>query len=568
MKKTILTLACLTMILCRAAAGGHVVERTYISTDRNVYVAGDAVWCSAFCLDANHEALYSNISSVVYLELHSADGLAAGARISLVQGRGAGKLLLPATLPTGNYRLIAYTAQNKGESGYDYEGIASKTISVFNVFTKDRVKNGVEVVSDDEYSLEAAKVAPATQCGSLAVSVAPTAQKSAVIPITIDNKGAAASLCVSVYHEDGIARNTNPTIEKFAAAAEVGDRTFGGEFIPDYEGEVICGQITGFSAENLPDLVGKFAFISVPSEKSDVYAAVIGESGKVKFYTCNIYGTKDMICEIEGIDSTLNCHLELQSPYVNPSVKEPSPLKMASVISEDLLSRASSMQIEKQFASDTLFEYLPTRENMLFTGKAVQYNLDDYTRFPKMEEIFIEFMPEIKPRRTDGAADIRVRLDNYFGTAYFSKASALMMLDGVPVFDHSKILAYDPLLVESVNIYPAAHYIGSRQFDGLVNFVTYKKNLPNFKFSNNVRIVNYQGVSYPEAYTCLSTEGESEYPDYRQTALWQPIVSVGAGASTTVNCKLPAYAGRFAVVVEGLAADGTPIYKKCVVEVR
>lgn len=567
MKKTTLTIVCILMTLCSALAGDHVVERTYVSTDRDVYVAGDALWCSAFCLDANHGNLYSDMSSVVYLELHSAEGFAAGARLALIDGRGAGKLMLPATLPTGNYRLIAYTAQNKGEQGYDYEGIASKTISVFNVFTKDRVKDGVEVVSDAEYK-ESVKNAPAPQCGNMALSVGPSAGKSAVIPITLTNKGAGASVSVAVYHEDGIAGNANPTIENFISASEVGDRNFSKDFIPDYEGEVVKGRITGFSADKLAGLAGKFAFISVPSEKSDVYAAVIKDSGDLNFYTCNIYGTKDMICEIEGIDSTLNCHLELKSPYVEAGIAAPSRLKMAPAISDALLRRSSSMQIEKQFASDTLFEYLPVRENMLFTGKAVQYILDDYTRFPVMEEVFIEFIEEIKARRTDGKADIRVRLDNYAGLVSFSKATALMMLDGVPVFDHSKILAYDPLLVESVNIYPAPHYIGARQFDGLVNFVTYKKNLPDFKFSNNARVINYQGVSYPEAYTCLSTGGNAGYPDYRQTALWQPIVNVAAGESVTLNCKIPAYAGRFAVVVEGLAADGTPIYKKTYVEVK
>ena len=567
MRKTLFTIICLLALLVEASAGDRVVERTYISTDRSVYVAGEAIRCSAFCLDANHERLYSQTSSVVYLELHSADGLAAGARLALINGRGAGSLQLPATLPTGNYRLIAYTAQNRGEEGYDYEGIASKTISVFNVFTKDRVKDGVEVVSDAEYEADIAKQAP--QCGEVSIEAVRGAGRSSVVPITLTNGGGQAmSLSVAVYHEDVLMENDNPTIEDFVRSAEVGDRLITDNFIPDYEGEVIRGRIAGLKEENMQDVVGKFAFISAPSEKSDVYAAMIGPSGNVNFYTCNIYGDKDMICEIEGIDSTLNCHLELQSPYVGASVASPAPLKMAPCLGDALKSRAASMQIEKHFASDTLFEYLPVRENMLFTGKCVQYVLDDYTRFPLMEEVFIEFVPELKARRSDGSADIRVRLDNYSGAIYFSKATALMMLDGVPVFDHSKILSYDPLLVESINIYPASHYIGSRQFDGLVNFVTYKKNLPDFTFSDNARVINYQGVSYPEAYSCLSTALSTEYPDYRQTALWQPIVEVEGGESVTLECKMPSYEGRFSVVVEGLARDGSPVRKKFSIEVR
>lgn len=44
-------------------------ERVYISTDRDVYVAGDAVWMSAYCLDASSGSL-SSFSKTAYVEVH------------------------------------------------------------------------------------------------------------------------------------------------------------------------------------------------------------------------------------------------------------------------------------------------------------------------------------------------------------------------------------------------------------------------------------------------------------------------------------------------------------------
>ena len=108
----------LVSILALAAAvpalAQRQAERTYISTDKDVYVAGERIWCSAFCVDPATGQL-SSVSGVAYLELHSAAGMAASARIALLGGRGAGSVDLPAALPTGNYRLIAYTAQNRAE---------------------------------------------------------------------------------------------------------------------------------------------------------------------------------------------------------------------------------------------------------------------------------------------------------------------------------------------------------------------------------------------------------------------------------------------------------------------
>ena len=90
-----------------------------------------------------------------------------------------------------------YTAQNKAEEGYDYTGVASKTISVFNVFSTERVPDGVEVVDEQVYA-------------SLRSAARPVAAQSALTVrwngegLVLANAAGAASLSVSVYHDDGI----------------------------------------------------------------------------------------------------------------------------------------------------------------------------------------------------------------------------------------------------------------------------------------------------------------------------------------------------------------------------
>ena len=554
--KKILAAAVLAFAFVAAHSQERVVERTYISTDKDVYVAGETLWCSAFCLDVNHGCTPSQVSSVAYLELHSADGVPCVWKVALCDGRGAGSVVLPASLPTGNYRLIAYTAQNKNEEGYDWQGIASKTISVYNAFTSERVKDGVKVVGAAEYeSLRNSTAAPSASEG---IEIRVDGDS-----IVIANKlSSAVTLSVSVSHDDGFASNGNPSIADFAAAAAgVGDRKMNWNVVPDYEGEVIRARVAGYSEDMVPEFSGKYAFISTPSDKSDVYTANISENGEALFFTNNIYGDKEFICEIENMDPSLNCHLELVPPFVKPDVPAPAPLAICSSLSDALTARAAAMQIEKKFASDTLKERLPYRENPLFADDVIRYVLDDYTRFPVMEELFIEFIQEIKARRgDDGRRDIRVRISDFNAGYYYSSGSSLMMLDGVPVLDQEKIFEYDPLLVESINIYPHLHYVGARQFEGIVNFVTYKRNLPSFKFSNNARVIDFQGVSWPEAYTAATlAPGGGSYPDYRQTIYWHPLVSVGAGGTSGFRCVRPDYKGRFRITVEGLAADGSPV---------
>ena len=119
MKRYILLLALLGSTLSLFAQG-RLAERCYLMTDRAWYAAGEPVFLSAFCADVSSGVKLSDFSSVAYVELSTAEGVALTGKIALHGGRGAGRLDLPRTLPTGNYRLVAYTASAGNEERYDY----------------------------------------------------------------------------------------------------------------------------------------------------------------------------------------------------------------------------------------------------------------------------------------------------------------------------------------------------------------------------------------------------------------------------------------------------------------
>ena len=251
MRQSLILLLITGLALLPLRAQVRTVERSYVTTDRSVYVAGDRIWVSAFCVTG--EGRLSEGSRVAYLELHSADGVAATAKMALDGGRGAGYIDLPASLPTGNYRLIAYTAQNKDEVDYDYTGLCSKTLSIFNVFSTDRVKDGVEVVSPEAYENRHARLDRASQTPGQAghdvnKGVALEWTADSTLRIT-NNTGEHISFSLSIAREDAILPPTNPDISDFLRAAKlVGERAFRGEVLPELEGEVISGRLVADAA--------------------------------------------------------------------------------------------------------------------------------------------------------------------------------------------------------------------------------------------------------------------------------------------------------------------------------
>ena len=550
--KSRLLLFFLLLPLC-AGAQTTVVEKTYISTDREIYVSGDKIWCSAFCVDAANGLRPSSLSAIAYVEIVSEDGTLESGKIALSEGRGAGTIEIPATAPTGNYRIVAYTAYTKNTPGFNPQEHISKTISIFNTSTKERVKNGVKILSDSEY--DALRTPAGTQPAAGALSITCHRNAEGYLEVVLTNNSAApADLSLSLSNRDGIIPPDNTSIDAFMGAAASAAQA--AAELPEYEGEIIRGRIAGATTDEIEGLKGRSAFISVPTEKSDLYSSVVDNDGMIKFVTNNIYGTKEMVCEIEDNDLA-RCHIELISPFVSPKLKGIPALQMAPSIKEDLQRRGLSVQLCRSFSADTLASLMPIRENPLIPSyDAIEYKLDDYKRFPVMRELFIEFINEIKVRRVDGKEQLKVKTHLEERVSLFDKNNSLIMVDGIPVFDHSQVIEYDPLLVESVVVYPYKYYTGWRSFCGMANFVTYKKNLPGIKFNDGVRVVQFKGCSYPMAFTCQEI-GE-DFPDYRELLYWHPQIKLPAGESSSIKVKIPANVKEIRICAEGMMENGTP----------
>lgn len=534
------------------------VERVYLTTDRDYYIAGEPVWISAFNFDPDAAAGLSDLSCIAYVELHSASGQMNTTKIALEGGRGCGRMMLPSNLPTGNYTLIAYTAQNVNEKGYDY-GMNARTISVFNTFSSARVENGVSVVDDDKYVYDFKSDAG----NRLSVESPQTVSPGTELPLVFGNSGnKACDFSVSIYHENGI---THPGSNDITDVRLDRPQGFSVVRTPEYEGEIVRARVVGSQAASA---FGKTAYIASPSEKASFYMAEIAPDGQVAFYTNNIFGDKDIILEIDQPDD-VDASLELITPFVTPSLQAPARLQLCRSMKDRLLSMSASMQISRKFDADTLYELLPVREDPLFKRATIKYHLDDYRRFTTIEEDVVEFITQMRVRRDgEGHRVFDVRLENSLGEGYYDTGKSLVMIDGVPVLNHESVFAFNPLLVEDVNIYTKTFLMGTDFISGYADFVTYKKDMGAFTFPANVKMFSFKGASQPLAYTCANVSSNGRYPDYRQTIYWHPAVRLAAGEKSEIRCCIPDYEGRFLIKMEGVSEDGTPFVQTLHLDVK
>ena len=526
--KKILFCAFLMLAAGFSAAAG-LVERTYVCTDRHSYVAGEDVFCSVFCFDGGSGSL-SDFSSVAYVELISPEGSAVRVKMALQDGRGAGRLRLPSTLPTGNYRLIAYTALNRNEEDMDYFR-GSRVISVYNTLSASRQES---VVLDAAPAAVEGKDRP---YGTAVEGKDRPYGAAAPAGLVMEQRGDSLFLrnsgtecldfCLSLSISDALPDPEGPGLADFLKARS-GDRatlrTDAELSIPEYEGEIVSIRVPAMYS-------GVTAVLSGPGLRNDIYSSTVDSTGLVSFYTGNIYGDRDLVFELNSRDVNDDFSLEVLSPFESPELDRDGvpELHLNGSVAEDLKRRSVAMQISRHFGIDEYMDSLQLRPDLLFKGGAMTvYEMDDYTRFPTMRETIVEYVREVHIRRQDGEPVLKVVPGKSF-ESYSSMlgGNALVLVDGVPVSEHGRVLDLNPALLRRICIYPYDVSTGSCIYSGVVNFISFRGDMAGLQFPGRVRILDFHGVTFPV--TVGAAKEDSLSPDYRYTRIWQPLLHLEAG---------------------------------------
>ena len=557
MKKTILSMLALCAGILQGAA--VPVERIYVSTDREVYVAGDAVWCSLTCLDENGR--FSNESAVSYLELVSAAGTVCTAKIGLLEGRGAGSFRIPVTAPTGTYRLVAYTAVNAGEEGAPWMA-GSRLLTVFNTTSAARVPDGVEILDETAYeSLSQPEAAPQ---GALQLSARTRLPKGAAAALVLSNGGSRASVSLSVRHEDDLrpaAQENSPESFLKALPADVRLRP-GANPVTEYDGEIVTARLLGARVES--DYTE--ATLSTAGDPASLYIGRADGTDIIRYYTSNIYGNREIVSEVSQLDRKEG-YIDFESPFIHPEAGTLPKLLLSPVQRQDLVSRKAALRAEKNLRIDTLTTFMTRRKDLLLESvDHRRYHLDDYNRFPSVREVLVEIIPELSLRRVKDVWKLQLVVSDAVQSRFDRTGSILVMMDGVVLSDLDLLLDFDAMLLEDVDLYLQSFVCGKVVYHGLVNFITKKNYVTALHFPANVRVVDFQGVAYPVAYNGAVPEGEGQ--DLRQLLYWHPVLNLDAGSDYRIEIHTPGYAGRFKAVAEGFTEDGKPVYQEFAFEVE
>ncbi|MEJ7740668.1 MAG: TonB-dependent receptor plug domain-containing protein [Chitinophagaceae bacterium] len=193
------------------------------------------------------------------------------------------------------------------------------------------------------------------------------------------------------------------------------------------------------------------------------------------------------------------------------------------------MSRYLSTQVQNAFAAGNLQKiFISQTDTTAFYGiPDKKYLLEDYTRFPTMEEVLREYVTGVDVRKQGQNFHISVR-DIPNSTNF--EDDPLVLLDGVPVFDMNKIVSFDPLKIKSLEVVNRKYYFGNVVNSGILNYSTYTGDLAGFELDANAAVVEFEGLQTKREFFSPVYDSQekvqSPVADTRNVLYWVPDISV------------------------------------------
>jgi len=333
------------------------------------------------------------------------------------------------------------------------------------------------------------------------------------------------------------------------------------KYLPEVNDHLVQGIIVDKQG-NL--VAGKIAYLATPGKNCGPYIAKSDSLGKVIFQIKPFLQTSKLIAQTDYLKDSL-LQVKIENPFSAEQTSwHPASLRIKLSMGEMLLARSIGMQAQSAYFEDeTYFSFSKQNsdDTPFYGSPDEKYLLDDYTRFPELEEVFREYVKGVRVREKNG--DFRFNVINMQNNGIFQQ-NPLVLLDGVPVFNINDVLLLDPLKVKNLDVISRKYFFGPLQLSGVVNLSTYTSDLAGFQLDPRCKILDYEGVQvqrefYSPKYS-IKNNSDRRLPDQRQLLYWNPNINLKADELTTLDIYTSDVEGKFTIVVEGISNNGLPAY--------
>jgi hypothetical protein len=339
-------------------------------------------------------------------------------------------------------------------------------------------------------------------------------------------------------------------------------------YLPEFNGHWLTGKVT-HKAKGSP-ASGVVTYLASPGKEIRFYNFKSDAAGLVRYELKNFYGARDIVLQTDfNRDSTY--HFEVFNPFSEKySTTSKLPvLGLSEELQHEITLRHVNTQVQHAFQGGYKAR-APHTDSTTFYGRATEaYLLDDYKRFKVMEEVMREYVPGVQVRRRGNSFRFMV-FDRPNKTIF--QDNPMVLLDGVPVFDIDKIMAFDPLKVKKLDVVTSRFFHGPLIYPGVVSYQTYTNDLSGFEVDARSLMQAYEGLQLQREFYAPTYQNveqrKSRLADFRNLLQWSPDVKTTSGEETQQEFYTSDQTGTYLVVVQGMTATGQVGSQVLTIEVK
>lgn len=329
------------------------------------------------------------------------------------------------------------------------------------------------------------------------------------------------------------------------------------DFLPEARYPMVRARVT-LKGTDVRPVSPMAAYLSIPGRNPHFHGGRTRPgTGEVYFEIERpFYGERQLILQTAPHPEE-TYQVTLLSPFVStqPVWQLPDFQPLEHKASE-LLARSIHMQVRASWQPLPAPEEVTARLPAFYGTPDQRFRLDDYTRFPVMEEVMREYVSNVQVRKRRGKFHFMV-LNQPYNSIF--QTDPLVLYDGVPIFDLDQVMAVNPRKVETLEVMARKYHYGPLSFSGIVNYQTYQGDLDGLEVSANALMTTYQGLQVPKTFYSPD-HGTSPVPqrvaDLRQLLFWLPDGSTVGKGNQTVRFYTSDLEGTYMGIARFLSATG------------
>ncbi|UAB80784.1 hypothetical protein INR76_11790 [Marixanthomonas sp. SCSIO 43207] len=535
-------------------------ENTYVHVNASLYFVGEYLYYKTYVVNTLTQKL-SDYSKIGYIELVNENKeTVIKQKVKLTSGTGQGDIFIPTTIPSGNYKLISYTLNMLTKASNNY---FQQDISIVNPYRGNQ--NAIlETEKNTTTALKPSKTykQDTNEHFSLNLDKEQYSKRSRVsLTVSSLQKNVSnGNYSISVKKIDTISHPKLLRANEFASEInEVNSKKASQMILPELRGELIKGSISTNSPS--AQVANQKVALSIPGDTFIFKIAQVDANGNFYFNIDKTYTNNEAALQvIDDVNNVFTIHVDTEVA-IDYSELRFNQFFITPAMKQMIIKRSVYNQIENGYYGvkpDTIKTV--QADTSIYKKRSTTYTLDNYTRFPTMEETMVEIVNNAWVANQNSKKVFKVREKE---NSTPSNQPPLLIVDGFFVQNHETLINYKATKVASISVFRDKYYYGAQTFQGVILVETIEGDFYDTMIQNGIKKIDLLPVQPKKQYFVQTysedSKNTSRIPDYRRQLLWQPDIRLDATLPKEIEFYTSDVSGNYLISIEGFTSEGKPV---------